>query len=85
MCRCSLQMAEQERDGGVSPHVSPFVQVQDLGGLLSRNGFALLTIDNDEIKVTYPSLFELMRDLKGMAENNANNSRRLHLSRDLYE
>lgn len=42
----------------------------------------MLTIDTDEIIVEYPSMFELMYDLKGMAENNAAFNRPLHLNRD---
>ncbi|TRY71559.1 hypothetical protein TCAL_12453 [Tigriopus californicus] len=80
--RCSLQLAELERDGGLSSHISPFVEVQDLGNLLNRCQFRMLTIDSDEIKVAFPSIFELMRDLKGMAENNASWTRKLHLKRD---
>lgn len=38
--------------------------------------------DTDEITVGFPSLFELMWDLKGMAENNAGVNRKLHLHRD---
>ena len=63
--RVSLQLAELEREGGFSPHVrlavakkfniifnfSPFVEVRDLGGLLSSNGFSMLTIDTDDLKV----------------------------------
>lgn len=41
----------------------------------------MLTIDTDEIVVGYPSMFELMEDLKGMAENNAAFNRPLHLGR----
>lgn len=44
-------MAELEREGGFGSHVSPFVEVQDLGNLLNRSGFKMLTIDNDEMKV----------------------------------
>uniref|UniRef100_A0A1B0D4A9 Arginine-hydroxylase NDUFAF5, mitochondrial n=1 Tax=Phlebotomus papatasi TaxID=29031 RepID=A0A1B0D4A9_PHLPP len=36
----------------------------------------------DEIVVGYPSMFELMWDLKGMAENNAAFNRSLHLYRE---
>ncbi len=50
--RSSLQLAELEREGGVGQHVSPFVEVQDLGNLLNRCGFKMLTIDNDEMKVS---------------------------------
>lgn len=42
----------------------------------------MLTIDTDELVVGYPSMFELMQDLKGMAENNAAFNRPLHLSRE---
>ncbi|NXU74596.1 NDUF5 hydroxylase, partial [Oreotrochilus melanogaster] len=63
--RCSLQLAELEREGGFSPHVSPFTAVSDLGHLLSRAGFNTLTVDTDEIQVNYPGLFEVMEDLQG--------------------
>ena len=42
--RCSLQLAETEREGGFSPHVSPFTAVNDLGHLLGRAGFNTLTV-----------------------------------------
>ncbi|XP_054284718.1 arginine-hydroxylase NDUFAF5, mitochondrial-like [Macrosteles quadrilineatus] len=80
--RCSLQLAELERVGGISPHISPFTAVQDIGSLLNRAGFTMLTIDTDEIVVGYPSMFELMWDLKGMGESNAARNRSLHLSRE---
>lgn len=80
--RCSLQMAEVEREGGFGSHVSPFVQVQDLGNLLNRTGYTMLTIDSDEMIVGFPTVFQLMRDLKGMAENNASWNRKSHLHRD---
>ncbi|GAB1286960.1 Arginine-hydroxylase NDUFAF5, mitochondrial [Apodemus speciosus] len=63
--RCSLQLAETEREGGFSPHISPFTAVNDLGHLLGRAGFNTLTVDTDEIQVNYPGMFELMEDLKG--------------------
>lgn len=58
------------------------MQTRDIGGLLSHAGFTLLTIDTDEIVIEYPSMYELMWDLKGMAESNAAYSRPLHLGRD---
>lgn len=42
--RCSLQLAETEREGGFSPHISPFTAVNDLGHLLGRAGFNTLTV-----------------------------------------
>lgn len=81
--RSALQLAETERLGGLSPHISPFVQIRDVGALLNRTGFTMLTIDTDEIVVGYPTMFELLWDLKGMGENNAAFNRPLHLSRDV--
>lgn len=69
--RSSLQLAELERHGGIAPHISPFTEIRDIGSLLTRAGFTMLTVDTDEIVVHYPSMFELMWDLKGMGENNA--------------
>ncbi|RXG52780.1 NADH dehydrogenase [ubiquinone] 1 alpha subcomplex assembly factor 5 [Armadillidium vulgare] len=67
---------------GFASHVSPFTEIRDIGGLLNQAGFTLLTIDTDEITIRYPTLFELMWDLKGMGESNASLNRKLHLHRD---
>nr|CAD7609707.1 unnamed protein product [Timema genevievae] len=80
--RSSLQLAELERCGGIAPHISPFTEIRDIGSLLTRAGFTMLTVDTDEIVVDYPSMFELMWDVKGMGENNAARNRKLHLGRD---
>jgi hypothetical protein len=42
-CRICLALAEQERCGGVSPHVSPATKISDVGNLLQHAGFALPT------------------------------------------
>jgi hypothetical protein len=38
---------------------------------MSRAGFTLLTVDVDEVSVGYPSMWELLDDLRDMGENNA--------------
>ncbi|ORX99931.1 S-adenosyl-L-methionine-dependent methyltransferase [Basidiobolus meristosporus CBS 931.73] len=80
--RTSLQLAELEREGGISPHVSPMADSRDLGSLLSRAGFNLTTVDVDEIVVNYPSPAELMSDLQAMGESNAVINSRGYLHRD---
>lgn len=80
--RCSLQLAQTEREGGFSPHVSPFTAVTDLGNLLGQAGFSLLTVDTDELQVHYPGIMELMTDLQGMGESNCAWNRRSLLHRD---
>lgn len=69
--RTSLQLADQERRGGISPHVSPLADVKDVGGLLQRAGFKLLTVDVEDIIVDFPDSFALMQDLQAMGESNA--------------
>ena len=69
--RTSLQLAELDRRGGVSTHTSPLADVRDVGGLLQKAGFKMLTVDVDDIIVDYPSIFALMTDLQAMGESNA--------------
>ena len=74
--RRAFEIAEIENEGGVSPRVSPFVDVRDAGGLLQRAGFALPVADVDTLRVTYSDIFALARDLRGMGETNAVAARR---------
>lgn len=69
--RTSMQLADLERRGGVSPHVSPLADVRDVGSLLNRAGFKMLTVDVEDIVVEFPDTFALMADLQAMGENNA--------------
>ena len=69
--RTALQLADLDRRGGVSTHVSPLADVRDIGGLLQSAGFKLLTVDVDDIIIDYPDTFALMQDLQAMGENNA--------------
>lgn len=81
--RVSLYLAEQERLGGFSPHISPFTSAQDLGSLLNRAGFTMLTIDIDELIVNYPSMMQLLFDLQGMGENNCSLNRKPIMNKDV--
>ena len=63
--------SEAQTRGGISPRVFPFADKQQAGALLQRAGFALPVVDSEIITVTYPNLFRLMRDLRGMGEGNA--------------
>jgi SAM-dependent methyltransferase len=74
--RQSFAAAESEIEGGVSPHVAPFADLRDLGGLLQRAGFALPVTDVDRLTVRYDSAFALMHDLRRMGATNAMVDRR---------
>ncbi len=79
--RQCLMEAELAVEGGISPRISPFAEVRDMGNLLTRAGFALPVADSDTITVTYDNALALMRDLRGMGEANAIAERRKSLSR----
>ncbi|ABS63354.1 Methyltransferase type 11 [Parvibaculum lavamentivorans DS-1] len=74
--RQSLAAAEIEMDGGLSPRVSPFADIRDVGSLLQRAGFALPVVDGDRVTVRYADPFKLMAELRGMGETNALAERR---------
>jgi SAM-dependent methyltransferase len=69
--RDSFEQAEMAAKGGVSPRISPFVDVRDAGGLLQRAGFALPVVDSEMLNVTYTHPLKLMHDLRHMGETNS--------------
>ena len=69
--RQSLVEAELELTGGAAPRLSPGITLADAGQLLRRAGFVLPVADIDTVTVTYPDLFRLLADLRGMGETNA--------------
>jgi SAM-dependent methyltransferase len=68
--KTSLQQTELEIKNGYSPRVFPFIDKQDAGALLQRAGFTLPVVDSERLTVTYPNIFKLMTDLRGMGETN---------------
>jgi NADH dehydrogenase [ubiquinone] 1 alpha subcomplex assembly factor 5 len=74
--RTALFEAELAEEGGVSPRVSPAVELADAAALLQRAGFALPVADSEAITVSYPDMLALLRDLRGMGEQNALAARR---------
>ncbi len=77
--RQALIKAESEIEGGISPRIAPFIEIQDLGALLLRAGFNLPVIDTDTITVTYPDALKLMKEIKGMGESNILKQRQRNL------
>jgi SAM-dependent methyltransferase len=68
--RQSFAAAETEVEGGVSPRVSPFADVRDMGALLQRAGFALPVTDVERLTVRYSSPLFLMGELRRMGATN---------------
>ncbi|GAB5357122.1 hypothetical protein AAMO2058_000347300 [Amorphochlora amoebiformis] len=82
--RSSFAVAEQERKGGLSPHVSPFVRDGEIGGLIQAAGFNLPTADSDLLTVKYPDIFTMMEHLRGMGETNATKIRQNYTPIDTF-
>ncbi len=76
-----LADAEIAEEGGLSPRVSPFVDVRDAGNLLQRAGFALPVADAEIITVSYTDPLRLIGDIRGMGEANAAIERRRQFTR----
>lgn len=83
--RTALYASEGRFAGGVSPRISPFATVTDLGGALQRAGFALSVVDLDHVLVAYRDPMWLLRDLKGMGETNCLAKRGKGLRRDALD
>ena len=82
--RHCLYLAEMERDGGFSPHVSPLTRPSDVAGLLQGAGFALPTVDIETVTIGYPDAFVLMEHLQRMGEGNASFARRFPVGKDTF-
>ncbi|KAL0453281.1 UNVERIFIED_CONTAM: putative methyltransferase, mitochondrial [Sesamum latifolium] len=80
--RIACTVAQMEREGGISPRLSPLAQVRDAGNLLTRAGFSLPGVDVDEYTVRYNSALELIEHLRTMGETNALLQRSKILKRD---
>jgi len=56
-------------------HISPFLDMHDLGDILVGSGFSEPVVDRENITITYRSLAGLFEDLKGAGSINANPDR----------
>jgi len=68
--RDSFAHAEIQTIGGITPRVSPFGDVRDMGALLQRAGFALPVADVERMAVRYGEFSALARDLRDAALSN---------------
>lgn len=68
-----LRQAWAAVDG--APHVSPFLDMHDVGDALLRVGFADPVMDVERMTLTYPDVKGLMRDLKQIGAHNVTTER----------
>jgi len=82
--RSCFALAEQEREGGVRSHLSPFVRDSEVGGLIQGAGFNLPTADSDLLTIKYPDMFTLIEHLRGMGETNGTLIRQYYTKLDTF-
>ena len=73
--RSAFVLADLERRGGVAQRMSPLASVADCGALMQAAGFALPTVDTDEVVIHYPDAWTLWHHLRAMGESHAVRSR----------
>ncbi len=78
--RSSFEKAEIAKNGGISPRISPFIDVKDAGALLSNAGFSMAVADSYIIDTEYQHPLKLMKELRGMGEANAMFASKKHLT-----
>lgn len=61
-------------------HITPFVDIQELGDLLAASGFIEPVLDSQTLTVTYDSLDRLMHDLRNTGSTNATSHRNAGLT-----
>lgn len=75
------------------PHVSPFMDMHNVGDALLHSGFAEPVMDVDQLQLTYQTVDQLMRDLKHLGAHNASAGQsrgltgkaRMQAMRNVYE
>lgn len=67
--------------GGAAPHVHPRIEPSALASLFTEAGFADPVVDVDRVSLSYRSLGDLIRDLRGMAATNVLEDRPRSLTR----
>ena len=79
--RQCLMEAELAVTGGVSPRLSPTLDLPTASSLMQRAGFTLPVVDHERFTLIYPDMLALMKDVRGMGEGNAHQHRLRHTTR----
>lgn len=56
---------------GISPRISPFIDVRDAAALLQRAGFSMPVADSEQIQLHYRDIYALCHELRTHGETNA--------------
>ena len=64
------ELREAWRAADDAPHVHAFIDMHDLGDMLIHTGFSDPVMDMEQFTLTYPSVVEVMRDIKHLGAHN---------------
>ncbi|EGR27241.1 hypothetical protein IMG5_199200 [Ichthyophthirius multifiliis] len=67
--RIAFTLAESERCGGVSQHVSPFVSITEVGNLITRLKYNLPTVFSEKRILYFDTCLDLMQYLQRNGDN----------------
>lgn len=80
-----ITQAEIHTKNGISPRISPFLEVKEAGALLQRAGYKFPVTDSTKVTVHYPDVMTLCKDIRAMGESNALHTRlKSFTSRSLF-
>lgn len=79
-----LNLAESEREGGISPNAIPLKEMSDLGNLLSRTGYNLTTLNLTKFNLHFRDLSQIFDFIKSIGESNFLINRRRMKSRETF-
>ncbi len=63
----------------------PCIEVKNAGKLMSSAGFTMCSTDSNEILIEYSNVYNLIRDLRGMAESNFLDTKNIPAKKSDYE
>lgn len=82
--RICFNLAELERDGGVSPVISPMMSLTEMGNIFSRCQFTMPTCDVTHTTMEFEDCWKLMQFLQDTGEQSCMIEGRRYKSRDLF-
>jgi NADH dehydrogenase [ubiquinone] 1 alpha subcomplex assembly factor 5 len=82
--KIALNMAENEREGGLSPNFIPLNELSELGNLLSRTQYKLTTLNVAKYSLLFKDFSQILDFIKAIGENNFLINRRKIKSRETF-
>tara|TARA_B100000575_G_scaffold75102_1_gene58608 strand:- start:7572 stop:8435 length:864 start_codon:yes stop_codon:yes gene_type:complete len=79
-----LLRAEEQFEEKVYPRINPFADIKTAGDILQSSGFKLCVVDDTTIKITSKDVYQLIKLIRSMGENNYINIDKPNISRNTW-